>query len=299
MRRHIAYFAPLGAMCVLLAAAPVAARDDAAPADEDAETAAVAVDGAEDQPGSTGLREFSTDRPDVTESPYTIDAGHLQVETTLLGYTRSRRDAAGVVTDSFEFGTTNLRIGVTDRVEVNVVWQPYGIVDPRGGGAVTRGIGSVDLRAKVNLWGNDGLAKPGDTALALLPYVTLPTDRDNGVGESEVAFGVIVPLAIELGGGFGLGLNAAANFTRPDRRTPYDASVLTSASLGYEWRDGLASYAEVVWEFSRGGEGDIVTLDTGLTIALAEDWQLDMGVNIGATRAADPIAPFLGLSARF
>jgi hypothetical protein len=258
------------------------------------------VGGDEIAPVSSELREFTTDRPDVTESPFTVDPGHVQIETTLLGYTRSRRDAAGVVTDTYEFGTTNVRIGVTERLEVNVVWQPYGIVDARGGGATTRGVGSVDLRAKLNLWGNEGASAPGDTALALLPYVTLPTDSDNQVGEAEPAFGLIVPLAIEMGGGFGLGLNAAVNFTRPDRATPYDAAILTSASLGYAWREGLGSYAEVVWEFSRGpGAGDIVSLNTGMTIGLGTDWQLDMGVNIGASSAADPISPFLGISARF
>ncbi|MFO6445923.1 transporter [Erythrobacter sp. NE805] len=271
---------------------------------------ALAAEGAEGEAGQdeavirTGspapLRDFTTDRPDVTESPFTIDPGHLQVETTLFGYTRSRRDASGTVTDSYELGTTNLRIGLTESVELDLVWQPYGILDPRGGGATRHGIGSAELRAKVNLWGNDGPAAPGDTALALLPYVTLPTDRDNGVGERQVGFGLIVPLAVELGGGFGLGLNAAADFTRERSADPYDAAILTSASLGYEWTDRLGTYAEVVWEFSRGGgEGDAVTLDTGFTYALGKDWQLDAGVNIGVTRGADPVAPFVGLSARF
>ena len=44
---------------------------------------------------------------------------------------------------------------------------------------------------------------------------------------------------------------------------------------------------------------DVMTLDTGLTYLLAEDWQIDIGVNIGATRAADDIAAFIGMVARF
>lgn len=287
MPSRVARFAPF-ALILAWVAAPAAAQDD------DAQDDAIIF---ADTPDS--LRAFTTDRPDVTESPFTIDAGHVQIETTLLGYTRSRRDAAGVLTDTYEFGTTNLRVGVTDRFELDLVWQPYGIVDPRGAGTTQRGIGSVDLRAKFNLWGNDGLAQPGDTALALLPYVTLPTDDANGVGATEMAFGLIVPFGIELGDGFGLGLNAAANFTRENSAGRYDAAILTSASLSYEWNDTLGSYAEVVWEFSRGTQGDIVTLDTGVTWALAEDLQFDVGINIGASRAADPIAPFLGISARF
>jgi len=288
MLRTLALPALSASCCALFVTAPAAA------AEEDPEPVAVGTDEA------SGLRELTTDRPDVTESPFTVDAGHIQIETTLLGYTRSRRDASGRVTDSYEFATSNLRIGLTDRIEVDVVWQPYGIADQRGGGPVSRGIGSVDLRMKLNLWGNDGPSAPGDTALAVLPYVTLPTDGDNGIGESEVAFGLIVPLAIELGGGFGLGLNAAANFTRAPDDPTYDAAVLTSASLGYAWTDRLGTYAEAVWEFSRApGEGDVVTLDTGFTYALGENWQFDAGINIGVTRAADPVAPFIGITARF
>jgi Putative MetA-pathway of phenol degradation len=280
----------LFALILALMATPAAARDD-----DDAQDDAIIFADTPDP-----LRELTTDRPDVTESPFTIDAGHIQIETTLLGYTRSPRDAAGVLTDTYEFGTTNLRFGVTDRLELDLVWQPYGIVDPSDAGTTRRGVGSVDLRAKLNLWGNDGLVQPGDTALALLPYVTLPIDDANGIGEAEVGFGLIVPLAIELGEGFGFGLNAAANFTRSADNPTHDAALLTSASLAYEWTDRLGTYAEAVWEFSRAGpDGDVVTLDTGLTYAIGQNWQLDAGINIGVTRAADPIAPFIGFSARF
>jgi hypothetical protein len=36
------------------------------------------------------LREMATDRPDKTESAYTVDAGHFQVEMDLLSYTYDR-----------------------------------------------------------------------------------------------------------------------------------------------------------------------------------------------------------------
>lgn len=287
---------PFATFCAALVGAPAAAAavDGVTPHDDQA---AIAVDdGGDDSP----LRDFAPDRPDVTEGPFTIDAGHIQIETTLFGYTRSPADAAGEVSDAYEFGTTNLRIGVSDRLELDVAWQPYGIVDRRGSGATERGIGSVDLRATYNLWGNDGLDRAGDTALALLPYVTLPTDKRNGIGEEDVAFGLIVPLAIKLGEKFDLGLNGAANFTRSGAGPTYDAAVLASASLGYDVSDRVGTYAEVVWEFSRSDPlGDVVTLDTGLTYLVAEDWQIDVGVNIGASRAADDIAAFVGMAARF
>ena len=126
------------------------------------------------------LRDMTTDRPDTTESPFTVDAGR-QVETNLFGFSRSRPDADGVVTDTYEFATTNIRIGLTSNVEVDVVWQPYGVARSRHADPVASfrnsGVGGVDLRAKFNLWGNDTFDKPGSTALGLLPFVTLRPTR--------------------------------------------------------------------------------------------------------------------------
>ena len=34
------------------------------------------------------MREMSTDRPDKTESPYTVDAGHFQIEWDLFNFER-------------------------------------------------------------------------------------------------------------------------------------------------------------------------------------------------------------------
>jgi hypothetical protein len=147
------------------------------------------------------LRDMTTDRPDVTESPFTVDAGHVQFETTLFGFARSARDAAGAVSDSYELGTTNVRIGLTNDVEAGFVWQPYGIVRTHGGpGEAVRqsGIGGLELRGKVNLWGNDTFDKTG-SALALMPFVAFPTDRHNGISPEFAEGGLIVPFAVKLG----------------------------------------------------------------------------------------------------
>ena len=45
--------------------------------------------------------------------------------------------------------------------------------------------------------------------------------------------------------------------------------------------------------------GDIVVLGTGITYAATDNIQLDAGVNVGVTSAADRINPFVGLSTRF
>ena len=250
------------------------------------------------------LRDLTTDRPDTTESPFTVDAGRFQVESTLFGYTRSRPDEAGTVTSSYELGTTNIRLGLTSATELNLVWQPYGVTRTRQVDPVATfrdsGIGGLDLRAKFNLWGNDKFEKPGATALGLLPYVTLPTDRHNGISPEFVEGGLIVPFAIKLTDKFGLGLNAGVAYIKNDEATGYHAEYLSSASLSYEWSEKLGTYYEIAARFhTEDPRGDVVVLGTGFTYKLGKNVQLDAGVNFGVTSAADRINPFVGLSTRY
>jgi hypothetical protein len=250
------------------------------------------------------LRDLTTDRPDTTESPFTVDAGRVQVETNLFGYTRSRPDIEGTVTDSYDFLVTNVRIGLTHNSEFNVVFQPYGIVRTRTSDPVTTtrsaGIGGIDLRAKINLWGNDTFEKPGATAFGLLPFITLPTDRNNGISPDGVEGGLIVPFAVKLTDKFGLGLNAGVHVVRNEDRGGHHAEYLASASLSYEWSETVSTYYEVAARFNTGNPlGDVAVLATGFTYKLSKNVQFDGGVRFGVTEAADRFAPFFGVSARY
>ncbi|MGE0626674.1 MAG: transporter [Hyphomicrobiaceae bacterium] len=250
------------------------------------------------------LRDMTTDRPDTTESPFTVDAGRIQVETNVFGYSRSRPDQFGAVSDSYEFATTNVRIGLTDTTEINVVWQPYGTARTRqpGAGPALRdsGIGGVDIRGKINLWGNDTFDRTG-SALALLPFVTLPTNKDNGISPDHVEGGLIVPLALALPANFGLGLNGGIVWVKEDGVAGYHAEYLASASIAYEWTDKLGTYYEIAATFNTGNprSDSVIVLGTGITYAVSKNLQLDAGVNFGITDATDRINPFVGVSRRF
>ena len=247
-------------------------------------------------PASSGprLRDLTTDRPDTTESPYTVDAGHVQVETTVFGFARSSRDPAGLRNDSYELGTSNFRIGVTPSVELDIIVQPYGITLPGGGGARQTGIGALDLRAKLNLWGNDS----GPTALALLPYVSIPLDRRNGIGPADTEFGLLVPLNLELGGRFSLGINAGVNVRRDEIGLPYRGYGVGTASLAVSWTDTIGSYFEVAVEAGSGTPAS-TSLNSGITWQIGDSLQLDAGTQFGVTGDAPIFAPFVGFSIRF
>jgi hypothetical protein len=59
------------------------------------------------------MRDMDTDRPNKTNTPHTIDAGHLQLETGLADYLYFRDQSNGVDarTQTWSVGQVNLRWG--------------------------------------------------------------------------------------------------------------------------------------------------------------------------------------------
>lgn len=248
------------------------------------------------------MREMSTDRPDTTEVPFTVDAGHFQIESNVFGFGRSFRSPTGEVTQGYDLMTSNLRVGLTNNTELSLVARPYGSVRTRGLGGVTRqsGIGGFDVRMKLNLWGNDSFEAPGSTAFALLPYITLPTDRFNRISTDKLEGGIGGLWQIKFNETYGLGINASIAAERNLDTSRYYAAALLTFSLSQAITDRFGLYYEAIGRFGiHNGEGEIVTLGGGITYKVNKNLQLDAGVNFGVTRAADRVNPFIGLSARY
>src|SRR6476646_4895272 len=83
------------------------------------------------QTTSDCLREFDPDRPDVTDSPFTVDAGHIQFESGLFSYALSRADREGIVTEEFDILDTNIRLGITNYAEIDLDVPPLDIMHTR------------------------------------------------------------------------------------------------------------------------------------------------------------------------
>lgn len=91
------------------------------------------------------LRELSTDRPDKTESPSSVDAGHVQVDLDMVSWTRDRRtpDGSHVVEDGLAYGVVNLKLGLTSFADLQLVFPSYTYEDARSSRADggSRGLG--------------------------------------------------------------------------------------------------------------------------------------------------------------
>ena len=237
------------------------------------------------------MREMSTDRPDTTESAYTVDAGHVQVELSVIDYTRD--DSDGGDFEALSLFPTNFKIGLLNNADIQFVFEPY--VREEIDDDDADGFGVTQIRFKLNLWGNDG----GDTALAIMPFVQFPTADDDFGATDHVEGGLIVPLAVSLPQDWSLGLMAEIDAVRDDADESYGTQFVHTATVGHDIVGDLAGYVEYTGVASHDlGLGYIIVLGGGLTYALSDDVQLDTGLNVGVSEDADDFNAFVGLSVR-
>ena len=240
------------------------------------------------------LRPFNPDRPDVTESPNTIDAGHYQMEFSFVEYTFD--DHQGVRMDGFNVLPANLRIGVLDNLELDYMVNPYQNILTHGEGITDRvsGFGDTEIRAKLNLWGNDG----GDTAGGILPFIVIPSGAE-GISDHHVEGGVILPLAAELPAGFGLGTQAEFDFDRNEDNSGYGVDFVHTITIDHDLIERISAYVEYVGVAPMHlDQTYLAYFDAGVMFALAENVQLDVGINRGLSRQAADYTVFTGLSFR-
>jgi len=238
------------------------------------------------------LREMVGDRPDGTENPTTVDPGRVQVETSFFEWSRDWQ--GGERSEEFVYGAMNFRFGLLHDLELQVIFDLYTRAETRGGGVLldrTEGFSDVMLRPKWNLWGNEG----GETALALMPTVKIPTSR--GVSNGEVEGGIAVPFAIDPGGAFDLGFMAEVLWLHDEDRGRHEPEFLHTAVVGCELSERVGTYLEYI---GIAGPGSYRPhLSSGLTFGLNENTVLDLGVIVGLNEAAEDLRLFSGITVRF
>lgn len=245
------------------------------------------------------LRPLTTDRPDATESPITVDAGHFQVETSLVEYSHTREK--GRRERTWAVLPTNIKYGVSDRVDVQLVVTPHMRTRTRVGGQRDRvqGFGTdTQLRLKVNVWGNDGPDPVfGESAFAVMPFVKFPSGPKRSRG-SHVEGGVIAPLALALPGEFSLGVMAELDVVYDEDRRRYGLDFVHSATLGHAVFGRLSGYIEYMGTAARAGRYQPVA-SSGLTYALSSNSSIDVGARCRLSRSVRDVTAFAGLSRRF
>lgn len=240
------------------------------------------------------VREMSTDRPDTTESGYTVPAGLFQVEMSFFDYSRDGNASQGSSSDIWLYGQINLKAGLTRTTDLQVIVNSHAVAgeSERGDETSTTGFGDITIRLKRNLCGNDS----GPAALALMPYITIPTHTK--VSDESWAGGLIMPLSVTLSDRLSLGLMIEGDVVHDTETNGYDLEWLHSATLGLALTEKLGMYIELVGIAGQDAQYQGI-FDSGLTFAVTSTLVFDAGVRIGLNRPAPDFGVFTGMSVRF
>lgn len=249
-------------------------------------------------PAAAQDRDLCPSRPGLGTPACTVDPGHVLVETGLVDWTRDNGSDAR--TDTMTIGDTLVRIGLTDVLEAQVGWTPYGHQRVRdlatGVVDATGRAGDASIGAKLNLAHPDG----SGFSAALAPSVSLPVGRSPiGAGDWGAAF--LMPLSYALPKGFTLQatpeIDAAVDQDAHGRHLAWG----TTLGLGID----LANAVDATLELQAIRDDDPSDRATRALAGVSfdwqpgKDWQLDAGANIGLNHAADTIALYAGVSRRF
>lgn len=238
----------------------------------------------------------SVARAQLSDDPFIVANGRTQIE---IDFTHTHDSDSGVRTASFNAAALLLTHGLNHRTDIGLGFDGYYRDRIRTGGTTTTAHdwGDLTLRAKYSLWGHDNSSpSPGDTAFALLPYVTLPL-KTGDYGSELVLGGLILPLAITLPADWSLVLmtefDAVADTTDRHHKFQWVESVV----LSRPFTDKTSAYIEFysILPAERGLDWQ-AQANLGFYYAFTDDLCLDLGCNFGLTRAAPDLQTFVGLT---
>lgn len=239
------------------------------------------------------MRDLSTDRPDTTESPITVDAGHYQVELSFVDF--GRDTSAGMTTETWRAMETNVKAGLTENIDLQFVFSAYTNEEARTqSGEKTRveGFDDVQVRMKLNLWGNDG----GETAFGVMPFIKIPAGGEPG--NEHVEGGIILPLSWSVSDSWSMGGQAEVDFVYNPEQDRIDTQLLHSVTASYGFIDAAGVFLEYIGVVGEGTDYQ-AGIKNGLTYAFGRNFVLDAGYRVGLNSAAEDVGAFFGMSYRY
>jgi hypothetical protein len=229
------------------------------------------------------MRPFSIDRPDVTESPISVDAGHFQFEGDLYRWKKIFQTDGPRVINVFN---GLYKLGLAKDLDIQFGIELYNIYQDSDGEKFESGYGNTTVRLKYNFWGND---RETATALGIIPYITFPTSPVSDEALYGVGFPFSFPFAGKLGGG------AQFQFDFVPNGQSYDLRYLQTIVVGGPVVGSIDFFLEGMAVF--GPDVSIYSVNGGLLYNLSPNAKIDIATNLGLVEEA-PTNIFLGFSFR-
>jgi hypothetical protein len=247
-------------------------------------------------PAAAVEEPICADRPGKADGTCTVPAGMVQIETGLADWIRDR--SGGVRTDELTVGETAVKLGVTDRLHIQLTILPYTSVRVREGGLSERasGFGDLGLAAKYRLT-NDS----APVQVAVIPFVKIPTAR-RSIGNGRVEGGIVFPIDYEIPGStLGLTFSPELDLLADSDGSGRHLAMAQAVSLGVPLSSRLSVAVDLwgEWDWDPAGTSRQYTIGPSAAYLLSNDVQVDAGFDLGLNRHAPDAQVYAGIAFRF
>jgi hypothetical protein len=232
------------------------------------------------------LRELQPDRPGITESPFTVDAGHFQLEMDAL---RLNNSGSGQEERRREWHVayTMLKLGLSRRTDVQLELPLYSVAKQRPTEASEwqerhSGFGDVTLRLKHNFVGDE---QDGRFAMAAIGYVRLPSGGLTGEGGAE--YGLVLPVDFELSDKANLEVQLETDLNYDREQAHHYLRLMPSVALEYDFTKKLGLITEGVTQWNTQERRWEASVNLAPILKLTDNIQLDAGTHLALSRLSD------------
>ena len=245
-------------------------------------------------PAAAAEADLCANRPGLASDPCVVGSGRVQLEFSLVAWSRSRK--GDEVERERSLLPVELRVGLDPRTEVSVALEPALRSSVRAQYITerARGVGDLTFTLKHVL-----TPDTADVAVAALSFVTLPTGSGPFTA-GRVGAGLLLPMGTELGPvslALAPEVDLLPNSDRPGRH-------LRGALAGAAWLsldERLSVGVDALVARERDGAERYREAQVGLAAAFlaTPDLQFDVEVDAGLARSSPDLAVITGVAIRF
>ncbi len=226
------------------------------------------------------LPSIQTDRPDQTESPFTVPKKHFQIET---GVSFERIDGENKL---YTYPTILVKYGINENFELRLIPE---YVTSHTQSTKYSGITPVTVGFKVRLAEEKGILP----MLSFLGHLSIPSLASKNFKATWYAPSFRLSMQHTLSQKISLGYNLGAEW---NGETPEPAFIYT-LTTGYSISERLSSYIECYGFLIQKSTGDH-RVDGGLSYLLKKNMMLDISGGVGLNKYAPRWYVALGFSIR-
>ena len=236
------------------------------------------------------------DRPGKANPSCTVPAGMVQVETGFADWSRDR--SGGVRTEELRIGATAVKLGLTDRLHVEVNIAPHARMSVREAGVRDRvsGFGDSGVALKYRMTGESSAVQA-----AVYPFVKIPTaKRPLGNGKVEGGVALLVDSSFA-GSSIGWTIAPELSVVADSDGTGHHLATVQVVSIGVPLAQRLGAALDLwaQWDFDPAGTIRQYSIGPSVAYLVSNDLQIDGGIDFGLNRDTADLAVGAAIALRF